>query len=453
MQENMSRETGYFGEKNYYYINDKIGSNDLKKLVLENGFKDFSSEGISSFFYFRYPIKSFTMFNDIKQLDSKCKLESNGEIKYLWKPNFEIKNLDINKNMEEIERLLLESLNKIIGNKKVIGVTLSGGVDSSLIVALIKKCYPDKTLYTYSCGFYGDDEFEYSRKVAKLFSDKHTEIVLGKDDFIGESSIIKSLIKNKMAPLHPNELPLAIIEKKAKLDLCDIVLCGEGADDIFGGYGKNLRFPFSYSGEKERFYKEFLERYVYFSEEEVKKLIKSDYYIGYNDLVENVFFENECPENLEDKILYFIQRVHTRGLIERGRNALNYNGFTNGFPFIDENLVEYVNHIPFEQKIAWKKEINLEELKNVKEISEVYDIPKYLLKKIAEKYLPKDIIYRQKKGFPVPFDKWLQNLNEYPLDKNIFKTQDISFLNGWKKYMVINLNYFIEILNRYKIKN
>lgn len=449
----MERETGYFGEKNYYYKNKNMGANNLKNLILENGFEDFSAEGISSFFYFRYPIKYFTMFKGIKQLDSKTKIDKRGEIKYLWKPNFEVRNLDVNMNIKKIEELLLNSIDKLIGNKKIIGVTLSGGIDSSLVAAMIKKHYPNKELYTYSCGFYGDDEFEYSRKIANLYSDKHTEIILGKEDFIGRNSIIKPLIKNKMAPLHPNELALAVLEEKAKLDLCDIVLCGEGADDIFGGYGKNLRFPFNYNGEKENFHKDFLKKYIYFTEEEVKKIIKNEYYIESEKLVEDIFLEEECPEELEEKILYFIQRIHTRGLIERGKNALNYNGFKNGFPFIEQNLIEYVNHIPFEQKIAWKENVNLDEVKTEMEISEKYDIPKYILKKIAEKYLPKEIIYRPKKGFPVPFDKWFNDLIEYPLDKTIFKTQDISFLNGWKKYMVINLNYFIEILSKYKIKN
>lgn len=450
----MLNKTDYFGGKNLYFnVEKKIQSKSLKSLIIENGFKEYSSKGISSYFYFRYPIKTETMFKEYECLDSGIE-KLNGKIEYYWKPSFKSKFLNFEKNMNRIEKLLLSSLDKIIKNKKIIGVTLSGGLDSSLIASLVKKYYPQKKLYTYSCGFYGDDEFEYSRKVAKLYSDKHFEIILGKEDFLGEDSIIKSLIKNKCAPLHPNELPLAIIEEKAKKDLCDIVLCGEGADDIFGGYGRNLRIPFSFKGKNEDFYKIFIDKYIYFREEEVKKLLNEKYYHSALDLVSSISEEKEFPQNLENKILYFIQRIHTRGLIERGINALAYNNFDRGFPFIDNHLVDYVNDIPFEQKIAWKNNISINKLKKLtpEEISEKYDIPKFILKKISEKYLPKEIIYRSKKGFPVPFEKWLSDIKEYPLDKDIFKTQDISFLSGWKKYMVINLNYFFDVFNIYKIK-
>lgn len=453
-----------FGLRNVYYYNDKSGNEligrkniyateDFKEHLVSDGFTDFCSKGISSYFTFRYPIVGLTMFKDIKRLDSGNTIVDDKIYPY-WRPKFTSQNIIESEAIDEVKRLLANSIKKLVKNKQIIGITLSGGLDSSLIVAMCRELYPERKIYTYSCGFYGDDEFEYSRQVAALFSDKHEEIVLGKEDFIGPKSIIPSLIKHKCAPLHPNETALAYAEIIAKQDLCDIVLCGEGADDIFGGYGHNFRMFKAYNGDPNDFYDYIINNYRYFSEEERKTLLQPQF----NENIEeefNVLEEETAPLKEEDKMFYFIQRLHTRGLIERGFNALSYNNFKGGFPFIDDELVEYANSLPFDLKVRWKTG---EEPKNLKdltyiEISEQFDIPKYILKRAAEDYLPENIIYRKKVGFPVPFELWFENDKTWDLDERIFKTKDISSLSGWKKFMVINLDTFIKIFNEYRIQD
>ena len=68
----------------------------------------------------------------------------------------------------------------------------------------------------------------------------------------------------------------------------------------------------------------------------------------------------------------------------------------------------------------------------------------------AEKYCPFDIIYRPKKGFPVPFEKWFHDLNEWDLDSEVFISKDIRGYSGWKKFMLINLDCFIKMFNPFK---
>ena len=145
-------------------------------------------------------------------------------------------------------------------------------------------------------------------------------------------------------------------------------------------------------------------------------------------------------------MFYFIQRVHTVGLITRGANAMRFNGLPLGFPYIDSHLVNYVNALPFDYKVHWKspEDQRVAQGKSFWDISEENDIPKYILKKLAEQYLPQALVYRSKCGFPVPFDTWLSDADSWPLDMTIFKTTDISWLDGWKKFMVINLNAFIK---------
>jgi len=434
----------------YYYKGFRNFTNNLADSILKNKFEMFSPYGISSFFTFRFPIGNFTMFKDYYKIPCGSELKDKSVNTY-WYPRFTPIQITLEKALDKIENLLLESIRNLVKEKDKIGFAMSGGVDSSLIVALSRKLFPDTPLYTYSAGFYGEDEFEYSRLVAQKLETIHTEKILNKEDYIGKNSLLVPLIKNKGEPLHPNEIALANIEKEAKKDGCDIVMCGEGADDIFGGYGQNFRMYINYI-QGEPFFKFFLDNYRYFSKEDKDYLLKDDYNIDDFKILMMTLKKNEFPKEIKNFVPYFTQKVHTIGLITRGINAMHFNELPPGFPFINMKLVNFVNSLPFNLKIRWKDKGSKKKAQglNFRDISEKLDVPKFCLKKLAEKYLPYNIIYRPKYGFPVPFDYWFEDLNEWDLNDEIFKTKDISRLNGWKKFMVINLNTFINEFNKHR---
>lgn len=444
-------KSGPFGSKIYYYYKDFNNiSDDLNRLIEKNGFNTFSPQGISSFFTFRFPIGNLTMFNDYHKIPCGSELKDN-KIDTYWYPKFKSINISLDEALEKVENLLLASIKKLITGKGKVGFAMSGGVDSSLIVALSRKLLPDVELYTYSAGFYGEDEFEYSRLVAEKLDTKHTEKILNKEDYIGKKSLLAPLICHKGEPLHPNEIALANIEKLAKKDGCDIFLCGEGADDIFGGYGQNFKMYMNYEKDKP-FYKFFLDNYRYLTVEDKDNLLHKDYIIDDYEILINALNQNELPKNIKNYVPYFTQKVHTIGLITRGYNAMSFNNLTPGFPFIEMKLVNFVNSLPFKFKVKWKDKVSKEKAigLNFRDISENLDIPKFILKKLAEKYLPKKIIYRPKYGFPVPFDFWFEELKDWDLNEEIFKTMDVSNLSGWKKFMIINLNTFINEFNKHR---
>jgi asparagine synthetase B (glutamine-hydrolysing) len=423
---------------------------NLSATIREYGFTDFSPEGITSFLTFRYPVERYTMFKNYFAIPPGHQVKK-GSIEPFWRPKFSIDmNIAFEQAMRRTEKLLISAVEQICNDKEKIGLTISGGLDSSLLCAIVRSLYPNKEIHTYSAGFVGDDEFEYSRKVSEMFNTIHKELVLCKEDFIGKTSLLKPLIKQKAAPLHPNEIALGNIEKIAVDDKCEVVLCGEGGDDIFGGYGQLLRMYLNYSGDVS-FSKYFLSNYRYFSREEQKKLINEKYLIDDISLVEHLFKDQDGPQDIKDKVFYFIQRIHTPGLVIRGVNAFKYNGLPPAFPYLNMNLVDFVNSLPFDYKIHWKTRDAETKAKNMyfREVSENLDIPKYLLKRIAERYLPREIIYRIKKGFPVPFNQWLSDIETWPLDSQVFRSNDISYLDGWKKFMIINLNTFIECFRPY----
>jgi len=442
-----------FGLKIYnYYKNYNTISDSLINLISKNKFDKFSPDGISSFFTFRFPIGNLTMFNDYYKIPCGSELKDN-RVKTYWYPQFAPIQITVEDALKKVEDLLLTSIKELIKGKRKekIGFAMSGGVDSSLIVALCRKILPDTDLYTYSAGFYGEDEFKYSRLVADKLNTIHTEKILYKEDYIGKNSLLEPLIKYKGEPLHPNEIALANIEKIAKKDNCDIMLCGEGADDIFGGYGQNFRMYLNYKKDRP-FFKFFLDNYRYFTVEEKENLLNKEYNIDEYAILMNTLNKNEFPKNIKNYVAYFTQKIHTVGLITRGLNAMRFNNLTPGFPFINMKLVNFVNSLPFKFKVHWKEKYSKEKAVglNFREISENLDIPKYILKKLAENYLPNKIIYRPKYGFPVPFDFWFEDLKKWELNDEIFKTDDISNLNGWKKFMLINLNTFINEFKKHR---
>lgn len=448
--------TNFWGMKNYYYrILDSIKIfRNLKDEILQNGFNDYSKKGITSFFSFRYPVLNLTMFDCIYKFDYGLRINKESRIDF--RPEFsENENISFENAKKHVESLLLDSIRKFVGNNKRIGILLSGGLDSSILCSMTRKLYPKIEIYTYSVGFKGDSEFRYSSKVAKLNNTKHTKITLSYKDFFGLDSILPALIKQKGAPLHPNELPLAIANMRARKDLCDIVLCGEGSDDIFCGYDRLLRIYLQYSLDS----KHIMQEYRYFSTQKVRKLIREEYLMNDCELIESILNEYDladsksCIESkIQNKMLYFIQRLHTQGLIERGLNALKFSDFKQGFVFLDSNLVKYVNNLPFDFKLRFKQNAKLDS-NNYKNVLK-YNNAKFILKKIAENYLPKSIIYRTKKGFPVPFEKWDLHTN-IPLNDRIFKSDNLDSINinfnGWEKFMIYNLNTFFTIFDKYRI--
>lgn len=445
----IAMSSSVFGRHIVYYNKYKKYSNNLSDLIFNDGFSDFDPKGITSFLTFRYPIGNLTMFQGYNKIPCGSKKVGNKMKKY-WYPKFKSIKIPFDKACQKTEQLISDALERLTKNKRT-AIMLSGGLDSSLILAMYKKLYPNKKIHTYSAGFYGDDEFKYSRLISKKFNAIHKEKILDKEDYIGKESLLEPLIRYKGEPLHPNEIALANMEKIAKEDGCEIVVCGEGADDIFGGYGQNLRMYMGYNNDVPLF-KYFLDNYRYFTLEKRAKIIKDKYIVDDFKLLDSFLDESEMPKDIKNKVFYFIQKVHTVGLIVRGSNAIRFNNSNLGFPYIDSDLLNFVNSLPFEYKVKWKSEQHKEKSKGMffREISEKMDTPKYILKKIAEKYLPHEVIYRPKKGFPVPFDKWFNNLKQWPLNKDIFKSTDLSSFNGWEKFMIINLDTFVKLFEKYK---
>jgi len=433
------------GIKPLYYTLDQetfTFSSEIKSiLALYNKNWTLDKTAISSYLSFRYPILNNTFFKNIYSLAPahyiKIK-DNNYDIVEYWSLKDKFKEQQNDKGEEfyihKLRTLLESSVKYRMIADVPIGSFLSGGVDSSIITALMAQ---NSTLAvkTFTIGFEEDNfnEFQYAKIVANRYKTNHHEILLSGEDYI---NTMEKLISFKDAPLSvPNEVPLYLMSKELRKHIT-VVLSGEGADEIFGGYGRIFRSPYDLeriqnidklkiSQEDKRAYcKEFFKKYLkqnfhselehflslysYTSFEEKTKLLDNSINLGdiEKQLIKKFmfYFDEIEDESYTNKIMYVFEKIHLVGLLHRVDTTTMATSVEARVPFVDHRLVEFAFTIPLKYKLKWIKE--KPKLLMSDKISEEYDIPKYILKKSYEDMIPKEILYRKKMGFPVPLHSW-----------------------------------------------
>ena len=262
---------------------------------------------------------------------------------------------------------------------------------------------------TYTIGFEEKDYNEFYYADLDIF---HQNIQLN-ENVNSYHSKWDELIYFKDSPLAvPNEVPLAVMCKELKKDFT-VVISGEGADELFGGYGKIYKkyFDVKYSNENLIFLDAFFKEYSYVEQSFIEKYFKNQDN-SVLDFGKKIY--NKSNDDL-DFTYRFFHSFHIKGLLNRVDMTSMYASVEARPPFLDHELIEFVyKNIPNQLKIKWKdkKSEDLAKNKTSSEYSEVLDIPKYILKKVSEEFLPDEIIYRKKMGFPVPLDNWFEELKK-----------------------------------------
>lgn len=310
-----------------------------------------------------------------------------------------------------------------------VGAFLSGGLDSSLISAMAQLCM-EKPLKTYTVSFpeislY--DESKYARIAADHIGTDHTEIPVSVKeavDSIGEMS------QHLDEPFGDSSLvPLAIMSKATGRSV-KVALSGDGGDELFGGYNKyqGMRLAELFN-HLSPFIKMLTKlpitgnRGTYWGNK-LRQLERLDYVMDFTPLdrlirLMHVFRDNDFTllvgEQSTDRLLLDkIEKLWERGKELFPRDEVNIALFVDSrfvlpfdmlfkvdmasmryglevrVPFIDIGLVDFLFSLPGKWKLRGLKR-------------------KYILKKIAEKYLPPEIINRPKGGFDIPIGEWIRN--------------------------------------------
>ena len=373
-----------------------------------------------------------------------------------------------------------------------IGSLLSGGLDSSLLTVLMNEIH-NHQISTYSASFDDEryDENNYAKIVSNLIESNHTNIILNSLDY---ESKIEKLIAHTGSPLSiPHEIALNSLFSKIKYKN-KVVISGEGADEMFGGYGRvqssgydykkilfikkypvfiqNILFNlfgsenFKWSKYKNQL-DHFIDIYKWFGINEKLNLLSDDIRNKIeNDKKVKKFwikeFENIKEEDVLDKTMIIFQKHHLNCLLHRLDTHSMAHGVEARVPFCDHRILEFVSKVPYEYKFRWKNDLSKFKslFTNSFKFSEKMDVSKYLLRKFGDKKLPIEISQKKKLGFPVPLDKWLKGnflnyskeilLDDRTTKRGLFKKEQIEkLLNnpqileydfwGKKIWMLINV--------------
>lgn len=463
--------------------NQLIASSEINPIVNHpNVKKEPSILAISNYLSCRYPLSDLSFYDNIHSLKPGHYIEiTNNNIKHhqYWAiptPDYENYN---QANIENIHTLLTDSVSMRMISDVPLGSFLSGGLDSSLLVALMKS----ENINTYNISFEsnGFNEEKFASLVAELTNSQHHNIKQNTNNYFSDW---QELIEIKKLPLAViNEASIFCLSKILK-EKVTVVLSGEGADELFAGYGRifqsyhdferlNAPLPFIHNAIRKK-YKEqsiesfsefFLHHYSYLSINEKNNYLiqpKNDWLINFMDSEFNKLNDFDYA----DQINHMMIKHHLPGLLHRLDGATMAASVEGRVPFLDHKLVEYMARTPAKTKIKWKSKIDeyLSKFKPASDFSEVNDIPKYLLKKIAEAYLPTNIIHRKKMGFPVPVHEWFSNekydwimnllCSKKSVSKDVFHQQPIKELiesnknapmhaKGLKLWMLCNIELWL----------
>ncbi|NMC58998.1 MAG: asparagine synthase (glutamine-hydrolyzing) [Candidatus Methanofastidiosa archaeon] len=412
----------------YYYGDGKrfLFASEVKAILQDNTIK--REVDINSFHFFcnlRYLPRDKTILKGIKKLESgSYLLLENGKLtkKDMAPRLFHYEdNYDENYWLSLVENALMNAVRRHLISDVPVGINLSGGIDSSLITAFAAKI-SDAPVKTFCMGFgEADDEIEDARKVSDYYDTEHRDL----------------LIKSKLAKDYPmmiwyadtpkrNLYPYYLTELTSKY--VKVALGGLGGDELFGGYTWKYEYANRTEEIRKRVSKEKREEYSHHAKKLLEYQIKhghidDDTYMEYikkikfidndiklyleiqtldevftKDYLEKIYGNKIHIDKLEDIYEYYGRRYNNNLSFLENILLLDYSiKMVDDFIFIDESMAmghSLEGRIPF-----LDKEIVDISFKMPFELKYKGGVGKYILKKLAKKYLPQEVLTKPKKGF------------------------------------------------------
>ena len=335
-----------------------------------------------------------TIINGIKKLKpgTYIVLSEKGDIKEqtYWHPSATRPEGNVSEEdyIARTHELLTAAVTKRMAASDVpIGVLLSGGLDSSLIVALLKEA-GHRDIRTFSIGFEDIDdesgsEFEFSDQVVSKFKTDHKKYLLSNQKVLPRLS---EAVMNMSEPMVGQDAIAFYLLSEQVSKHTKVVLSGQGADEAFAGYFWYPRMAKEHGDEIESFSKHYVDRPheeylqtvmpIYQGENHTHKWLSKEFLKpGADSFIDKVFRTDMTRLIVDDPVKRVDNMTMAWGLEAR-------------VPFMDTELVEWALKIPPALKMR--------------------EEGKYPLKKIARELLPSSVIDRKKGYFPMPALKYIQ---------------------------------------------
>lgn len=431
-----------FGEKPLFLCETHGGlyfASEIKALLeLPFAKPGVNLSAVWDFLAYRYVPGPKTLFEGVRKLPpGTCATWEKGKLterRYWSPPDGEIREARRETRGREQERVpeFLDQLDQAVKLQMVsdvpFGAFLSGGLDSSAIVALMTR--HNSNVKTFSVGFGegGYSELGYANVVAKHFGTQHHELTVGFDDIVAN---LPKLVGFRDAPVsEPSDIPIYMLAKEASKTV-KMVLTGEGSDEILGGYPKHVfeRFaqgwqlvpgyvrhsliapltqslPYSFRRTKTAVanlnIEDWRERYVrWFGALDHRERAELSVLRMNGEAVDSNVppFDAAPGSSTLRRILYFDQTSWLPdNLLERGDRMTMAASIESRVPFLDHKLAQFVSTLPDSCRVKGLK-------------------TKWILREAGRSLIPDAILDRKKVGFRVPVNQWFQGpLKQYLCD-------------------------------------
>ncbi len=455
-----------------YYNGVFIFSSEPKAIYNEIGFR-LNRRAIHQFLGFGTMPYNLTLSKDVYKLPPATYLYFKDSIKFYSYDDIletEIKYFNKEDAISALKKALIEAIEIRVPNVKY-GVLVSGGLDSSLVAALLNSLV-DKKIDIFSIGYDGYKKYDerlFSKEVASHLKANFYSYNFTKDDFFDTLDELLDYIDEPIGD--PAQIPLYFLIKKAKEQGFRVLFSGDGSDELFLGY---------------RTYKEYLMM------EQVKDLpyanwlknhLKSNFSLNkewewYKRALNKEVIFRSTAEIYTDRQLNRLLRLQERD----NKNFEYLQDYWSRFENSDRNIIDWFSYLDIKVQLA---EFYLSKVDRVsmlagvevrspfvdKEIVKLafsidpnirFDTQnvKSLLKEIAKEYLPNSIISRKKKGLNYPFLEWILQENGidaiYKANERlpIFKEEQLDFLSQKAKSGKFKQHLFpLFILSRWILRH
>lgn len=467
------------GKKPFKYFFDGktfLFASELKAILTQPEYvKEPDYEAIHHYLTLQYIPAPLTGFKDLQKLEPAHSLMLDTRTGTLKKERYW--KLDYSKKLrlseEEWKKRIIDKLDESTRLRMIsdvpIGAFLSGGIDSSAVVAMMAR-HSDKPIKTFSIGFEEEkyNELKYARMIAERFKTDHTEFIV-KPDAI---KLLPMLIRQYEEPYADSSaLPTYYVSKLTR-EHVTVALNGDGGDENFAGYGRYSVHKFALRYDKlmflhrtialplaklaaEAFKTTFFERAYRFAQGLSKPY--NERYVDYICYFTNRMKDNLYTESFKEKVRAIdsvrivADRFRESGSRNRAEQAV-YADFATYLPddlmvkadiatmavalegrspFLDHELLELTAKIPFHLKLKGLND------------------KKYILKEALRGIVPDEVMFRPKMGFGIPIHSWFRNeLKEYAYDtllsdkatdRGIFKKDAVE--NLLEKHCSTNIDF------------
>ena len=443
-----------FGIKPFYYYVDNekfVWGSEMKSIISSDDINiDLSLDSLDHYFAYSYMPREESIFHQIKKLKpghsfifrpfEKEKLK----IKPYWEIYYEP---DYSKSEAYWKEAIFESLNEAVKMRMIsdvpLGAFLSGGIDSSTVVALM-SLNSSRPIKTFSIGFKEEkyNELQYARLIANKYKTEHHEFIVDPESI----DLLPDLVRAYDEPFADDSaIPTYYVSKFTRKHVT-VALSGDGGDELFAGYNSytkmvDLNLKKISAKNFYRTINKFIPDHMfgkgltYYLSKDKNNI--GAYFCLWKDYERNDLFQPEILKSLQNsaeasklKLLAsmqgdFLSKMQqldmqtymVDGILTKVDRASMMNSLEARVPLLDHKFAELSFTIPSKYKLQG-------------------DLKKYILKESFKGILPLEILNHKKQGFSVPLSVWFKSdLKEYSYDtllssNQLFKLLDKKYVEG-----------------------